>query len=74
MMDENSTIATAAAPALMPAKRTRPHSVGIRLSTASYNRLTRAAERRGVKPRDLATRIIETVLNGGLIKAVLDDE
>jgi hypothetical protein len=61
-------------PAAPLAKRTRPHSVGIRLSSASYIRLTRAAAKRGVKPRDLATRIIETVLHSGLIKAVLDDE
>lgn len=59
-----------------PVRRGRPRvpTIKVRLSPASYARLLRSAEHRALDPRDLASRIVQTVLEHNLINAVLDDE
>jgi hypothetical protein len=52
----------------------RPHSIRVKLTAAQFNRLLRAADKRGTQPRELIERIAHTVLNHGLINAVLDDD
>jgi hypothetical protein len=51
----------------------RPQLVRARLTAAQFNRLLRAAERRGITPVDLVTRIVGAVLDDNIITAVLDD-
>jgi hypothetical protein len=69
MSDELSITPTS--PRLSPR---RAHNMRVKLSDAQFNRLTRAAEKRGTQPRELIERIAHTVLNHGLIDAVLDDD
>jgi hypothetical protein len=51
----------------------RPHNMRVKLTAAQFNRLLRAADKRGTQPRELIERIAHTVLNHSLIDAVLDD-
>jgi hypothetical protein len=72
-MTDSNNIASMRAP-VRTLRNVKARTIRPLMSEAQFNKLLRAASHRGVDPGDLAGRIISTVLEHNLIKAVLDDE
>ena len=58
---------------LVKLSRGRPHLICVPLTKGNLYKFVDAAAKRGIKPSDLALRIITAVIEGDLLDAVLDD-
>lgn len=54
-------------------KRPQDHKVEFRIGASTKDLLCAEAERRGMKPRTLARKILLTITNDNLFSAILDD-